>query len=79
MEAQGMVEKIASAMKLYDEGMALIGGCGDGNCLVMKPEGMHTNGGCRCWSDRMTAQRVMARGNWLASQIRAALNEQEKV
>ncbi len=23
-------------------------GCGDGNCRIVKPIGMHTNGGCRC-------------------------------
>lgn len=23
-------------------------GCGDSSCVVRKPEGMHTNGGCRC-------------------------------
>lgn len=23
-------------------------GCGDGSCYFKKPEGMHTNGGCRC-------------------------------
>lgn len=25
-----------------------INGCGDGNCLIRKPVGMHTNGGCKC-------------------------------
>ena len=23
-------------------------GCSDGNCKIKKPQGMHTNGGCRC-------------------------------
>lgn len=23
-------------------------GCADGSCVIRKPEGMHTNGGCRC-------------------------------
>jgi hypothetical protein len=23
-------------------------GCSDGNCVVLRPTGMHTNGGCRC-------------------------------
>lgn len=26
-------------------------GCGDGGCIVQKPRGMHTNGGCDCLSD----------------------------
>jgi len=25
-----------------------LGGCSDGSCVVLKPKGMHTNGGCRC-------------------------------
>ena len=25
-----------------------ISGCTDGNCIVKKPTGMHTNGGCKC-------------------------------
>ena len=24
-------------------------GCGDNSCMVHKPSGMATNGGCRCW------------------------------
>jgi hypothetical protein len=23
-------------------------GCGDGNCVIQPPKGMHTNGGCKC-------------------------------
>ena len=26
-------------------------GCLDGNCVIEKTEGMHTNGGCNCWKD----------------------------
>lgn len=26
-----------------------VNGCGDGNCRIKKPTGMHTNGGCRCY------------------------------
>lgn len=33
-----------------------VGGCGDGGCVVLKPEGLHTNGGCRCCY-RMDAMR----------------------
>ena len=36
-------------IKLYqDQQDALGDGCGDGNCVIKKPVGMHTNGGCRC-------------------------------
>ncbi len=47
-------------------------GCGDGNCLVDKPKGMHTNGGCRCWQDRYKAQRFMA---YVQSAIRSLKNK----
>lgn len=43
----------------YDKVMDYIGTCGDGNCIIKKPVGMHTNGGCRCWDDRYRAQRTM--------------------
>lgn len=64
---------IAKALTEYRTGMAFIGTCGDGNCLIVKPEGQHTNGGCRCYSDKMKAQRAMARGKSLAAAIEAAL------
>ena len=39
--------------------LAAAGGCGDGYCIVTgKAQGQHTNGGCRCASDRMKMQRV---------------------
>lgn len=28
-------------------------GCGDGSCLIRSPQGMHTNGGCRCDERRL--------------------------
>lgn len=28
-------------------------GCGDGSCIVARPKGMHTNGGCRCDERRL--------------------------
>ena len=48
-------------IKLYqDQQDALGDGCGDGNCVIKKPVGMHTNGGCRCLYnlDFMGRQRV---------------------
>jgi hypothetical protein len=30
-------------------------GCTDGGCVVQRPTGMHTNGGCRCSRDPHTA------------------------
>lgn len=31
-----------------DARLQAIGGCSDGNCIIWRPKGMHTNGGCRC-------------------------------
>jgi hypothetical protein len=28
-----------------------LNGCGDSSCIVKRPVGMCTNGGCRCFSD----------------------------
>lgn len=72
-ERKRCAAKLSEALAKYDEGMSLIGGCGDGNRLVFRPGGQHTNGGCRCYSDRMTAQRSMSRGRWLAEEIRKAV------
>ncbi len=32
----------------YRQIAAQVGGCGDGGCVIVRPTGMHTNGGCRC-------------------------------
>jgi len=44
---------------VLNERLAEIGGCGDSSCLVYRPIGMATNGGCRCWSDRYKMQKVL--------------------
>lgn len=36
-----------------------IGGCGDGGCIVVRPQGQHTNGGCRCSRDHFKMQKVI--------------------
>ena len=38
-----------------------IRGCGDHSCLIEKPEGMGTNGGCRCHQDRTKASIIVQR------------------
>jgi hypothetical protein len=62
--------RILEVLSLYEQGMVLIGGCGDGNCVIAQPGGMHTNGGCRCHTDRTKALRAMSRARWLAEEIR---------
>lgn len=38
-----------------------ISGCSDHSCLIRKPEGMGTNGGCRCHTDRSKASIIFQR------------------
>lgn len=66
-----MVEK---ALAEYRALATAVGGCGDGNCVVVRPKGQHTNGGCRCSTDRYKAQRMMMAGSRLFRAIDAALS-----
>lgn len=43
----------------YDAHMQSIGGCTDGGCVIVRPKGMHTNGGCKCPRDYIKMQRAM--------------------
>lgn len=55
--------------KELTERLTYIGGCGDGNCLIIKPIGQHTNGGCRCSYDRMKMQRFASAMNIYHRQV----------
>lgn len=45
-------EDLAQALAKLDEMLGRLGGCTDGGCLVVRPKGMHTNGGCKCLTSR---------------------------
>jgi len=45
-------EQISELFNWLEERAAALGGCSDGNCVIHKPKGMHTNGGCKCAYDR---------------------------
>ncbi|MBS1725011.1 MAG: hypothetical protein JSS66_18890 [Armatimonadetes bacterium] len=62
---------LTAALKELDDYLAHIGGCGDGNCIIVKPAGMHTNGGCHCPRDHIAMQRYAYAHNKFASAIRA--------
>jgi hypothetical protein len=56
-----------------------IRGCSDGNCIIQRPTGMHTNGGCMCWKDLRRALAMDGHdGTALAMRIREALVEGQK-
>lgn len=67
--------RLREAVERYESTANHVGGCGDGNCVVVRPIGQHTNGGCRCYTDKMKAQRMMRAGQMLFTAIRAALKE----
>ena len=68
-------DALAKAVARYDELTGSIQGCTDGGCLIRKPEGMHTNGGCRCTRDHVKMQRAM----YAAGKLRKALAEIERI
>lgn len=63
---------LRAALDQFDAHMNIIGTCGDGGCVIVRPKGMHTNGGCRCHRDHMTMQRYIHATNQLREAVRAA-------
>lgn len=64
---------LAAAIAGLDAHLAEIGGCGDGYCVIVRPKGQHTNGGCRCWRDGMKMQRLSHAYIVFAGAVRLAL------
>ncbi|WP_061959860.1 hypothetical protein [Cupriavidus pauculus] len=70
----GSGEALAQALAMYDSMRDHIGGCTDGGCVIKRPTGMRTNGGCKCATDKYKAQRMMYAGQKLADAARASLD-----
>ncbi|MBJ9694144.1 hypothetical protein [Burkholderia cenocepacia] len=68
-------DMLTAAAKRYDELMGSVQGCSDGGCLIRKPQGMHTNGGCRCPRDGMKMQRVAYAAQELRKAVESYLKE----
>lgn len=64
---------LSEALNDLEARLADIGGCSDGYCVVERPKGMHTNGGCRCGTNRMTAERALRAYLAFAQEVRAHL------
>jgi hypothetical protein len=62
--------EVPAALAEYEAIRDAVGGCSDGHCVVKKPKGMHTNGGCKCSTDRYKAQRMMRAGQRLFDTLR---------
>lgn len=52
-------DKVSDALSDFNKMMEAIGGCTDGNCVIVRPKGMHTNGGCRCTRDYIKMQQYV--------------------
>lgn len=65
------------ALADYDKAMDMLGSCGDGNCVIKKKKGQHTNGGCRCYTDQSRARRAMACASYLRHRLTDALTSPE--
>jgi hypothetical protein len=70
---QGLRELVQAPLAEYHAMRDSVGGCTDGHCVVKKREGMHTNGGCKCWKTPMTAQRMIRAGRKLADELESLL------
>lgn len=63
----------------YLELAEMAGGCCDGYCVVVRPKGMHTNGGCKCTHDMdRTRERAVARLLLKAQTLSRAVLERDK-
>lgn len=69
--------ELAAALEAFDKVAADIGGCSDGYCIIQRPKGMHTNGGCRCSEDRARMRRFGPRARHFAEQVRTILASKE--
>lgn len=67
--------RVRHEMDLGDRDPSAVGGCGDNSCVVERPRGMATNGGCRCgrMALRMALQRERKATATAAAAERAAL------
>jgi hypothetical protein len=73
MSEDRSLREALDALANYDAAMDALGSCGDGNCVIKRPKGMHTNGGCHCYEDRTRARRAMACASYLRARLDAAL------
>lgn len=44
-------------------------GCGDGGCVIRRPSGMHTNGGCHCYENSFRMRQVIGHRKLLIEAI----------
>lgn len=64
------LQQLTLALEELDTRLQQIGGCTDGYCIIQRPKGQHTNGGCRCNTDKYKMQRYAAAMNMFAARVR---------
>jgi len=69
---------LAALVRDLDEYLAATGGCGDGHCVIVKPKGMHTNGGCHCYRSGFKMQKFAYAHNVFADGVRALLSDKAR-
>lgn len=73
---RGENAQIKSLVAELDQRIEALGGCSDGSCVIKRPKGMHTNGGCRCPRDGGKMICFTAYVEYFRRMARAALGEQ---
>ncbi len=68
---------LSEALSDLDRYLAAISGCTDGYCVVVKPKGMHTNGGCRCLNNTLRAQRFAYAHNRFVDAVRVLISKEK--
>lgn len=68
-----MSETVAAAIAELDRHLDAIGGCTDGYCIIRKPKGMHTNGGCKCSGNRMKMTQFAYAHNRFVDAVRGCV------
>lgn len=66
------MDAITKAINKYEATLAQIGGCQDHGCMIIKPKGMGTNGGCRCARSFIKTQRLAHAAATLVTELKAA-------
>jgi Uncharacterized protein conserved in bacteria len=70
--------RLGAALERYQAMAAHLGGCTDGGCLIVRPTGMHTNGGCKCPEDKTKARRLLQAGQQLAGILAQCIEGKEE-
>lgn len=56
-------DELAATVERLRDTWQSVGGCGDHSCYLLKPEGMGTNGSCRCYGNRSKMMTLTRRMN----------------